>query len=387
MELNGVYVNKEEMDKMGIEFKKQIDIVERDIYDYAGCEFNIASPMKLGEILFEKLELPHGKKNHRSYSTSIEVLEKLKDKHPIINKIIEYRMLTKLYTTYIEGLKNTILEDGKIHTIFTQTLTRTGRLSSIEPNLQNIPIRYEYGRMIRKAFIPSDNSIIISGDYSQIELRIMSHMANVPSLIDAFKKEIDIHTKTASDIFKVEIDEVTKEMRRVAKAVNFGIIYGISSYGLSENIGIKSKEAKEFIDKYFESYPGIKEYMNKTVEEAYQNNYVITLMNRRRHIPELTNSSKMVRLSGERIALNTPIQGTSADIIKKAMVDISKRFEKENIKSKMILQVHDELVFDTLLEEKDKVIEIVKDCMENVYPLNVPLKIDVEYGYNWYEAK
>ena len=296
-------------------------------------------------------------------------------------------MLTKLYTTYIEGLKNTILEDGKIHTIFTQTLTRTGRLSSIEPNLQNIPIRYEYGRMIRKAFIPSDNSIIISGDYSQIELRIMSHMANVPSLIDAFKKEIDIHTKTASDIFKVEIDEVTKEMRRVAKAVNFGIIYGISSYGLSENIGIKSKEAKEFIDKYFESYPGIKEYMNKTVEEAYQNNYVITLMNRRRHIPELTNSSKMVRLSGERIALNTPIQGTSADIIKKAMVDISKRFEKENIKSKMILQVHDELVFDTLLEEKDKVIEIVKDCMENVYPLNVPLKIDVEYGYNWYEAK
>ena len=387
MELNGVYVNKEEMDKMGIEFKKQIDIVERDIYDYAGCEFNIASPMKLGEILFEKLELPHGKKNHRSYSTSIEVLEKLKDKHPIINKIIEYRMLTKLYTTYIEGLKNTILEDGKIHTIFTQTLTRTGRLSSIEPNLQNIPIRYEYGRIIRKAFIPSDNSIIISGDYSQIELRIMSHMANVPSLIDAFKKEIDIHTKTASDIFKVEIDEVTKEMRRVAKAVNFGIIYGISSYGLSENIGIKSKEAKEFIDKYFESYPGIKEYMNKTVEEAYQNNYVITLMNRRRHIPELTNSSKMVRLSGERIALNTPIQGTSADIIKKAMVDISKRFEKENIKSKMILQVHDELVFDTLLEEKDKVIEIVKDCMENVYPLNVPLKIDVEYGYNWYEAK
>ena len=387
MELNGVYVNKEEMDKMGIEFKKQIDIVERDIYDYAGCEFNIASPIKLGEILFEKLELPHGKKNHRSYSTSIEVLEKLKDKHPIINKIIEYRMLTKLYTTYIEGLKNTILEDGKIHTIFTQTLTRTGRLSSIEPNLQNIPIRYEYGRMIRKAFIPSDNSIIISGDYSQIELRIMSHMANVPSLIDAFKKEIDIHTKTASDIFKVEIDEVTKEMRRVAKAVNFGIIYGISSYGLSENIGIKSKEAKEFIDKYFESYPGIKEYMNKTVEEAYQNNYVITLMNRRRHIPELTNSSKMVRLSGERIALNTPIQGTSADIIKKAMVDISKRFEKENIKSKMILQVHDELVFDTLLEEKDKVIEIVKDCMENVYPLNVPLKIDVEYGYNWYEAK
>ena len=279
------------------------------------------------------------------------------------------------------------MEDGKIHTIFTQTLTRTGRLSSIEPNLQNIPIRYEYGRLIRKAFVPSTNSIIISGDYSQIELRIMSAMASVDTLINAFKNDMDIHTKTASDIFKVEQNQVTKQMRRVAKAVNFGIIYGISKYGLSENVGIQPYEAEQFINNYFESYPGIKEYMNTTIEKAYNDGYVLTLMNRKRYIPELKNTNKMIRKGGERIALNTPIQGTSADIIKKAMIDIANEFEKQNLKSKMILQVHDELVFDTLLEEKDKVIEIITDKMENVYDLEVPLKIDIEYGDNWYQAK
>ena len=387
MELNGVYVDKEVLKSMGLEITKQINSLEQDIYTLAGTEFNISSPKQLGEILFEKLNLDHGKKLKSGYSTSIEVLEKLKNDHPIIDKIIEYRTLTKLYTTYIESLGNYILEDGKIHTIYTQTLTRTGRLSSIEPNLQNIPIRYEYGKLIRKAFVPSENSIILDGDYSQIELRIMSDMANVDSLIDAFKRGIDIHTKTASDIFHVSENEVTSKMRRIAKAVNFGIIYGISSFGLSENLGITPKEAKMFIDNYFESYPGIKEYMDKTIEKAYNDGYVKTLMGRRRYIEELKNKNVFIRKSGERIALNTPIQGTSADIIKKAMIDISKEFKKRNIKSKMILQVHDELVFDCLKEEVDEVSSIVKDLMENAVELNVPLKVDLESGNDWYQAK
>ena len=387
MELNGVYVDREILKNMGLEITNQINLLEQDIYTLAGINFNISSPKQLGEVLFEKLNLDHGKKLKSGYSTSIEVLEKLKNDHPIIDKIIEYRTLTKLYTTYIESLGNYILEDGKIHTIYTQTLTRTGRLSSIEPNLQNIPIRYEYGKLIRKAFVPSENSIILDGDYSQIELRIMSDMANVDSLIDAFKRGIDIHTKTASDIFHVNENEVTSKMRRIAKAVNFGIIYGISSYGLSENLGITPKEAKMFIDNYFESYPGIKEYMDKTIEKAYNDGYVKTLMGRRRYIEELKNKNIFIKKSGERIALNTPIQGTSADIIKKAMIDISKEFKKRNIKSKMILQVHDELVFDCLKEEVKVVSSIVKDLMENAVKLNVPLKVDLESGNDWYQAK
>ncbi len=387
MELNGVYVDREVLKNMGLEITNQINLLEQDIYTLAGINFNISSPKQLGEVLFEKLNLDHGKKLKSGYSTSIEVLEKLKNDHPIIDKIIEYRTLTKLYTTYIESLGNYILEDGKIHTIYTQTLTRTGRLSSIEPNLQNIPIRYEYGKLIRKAFVPSENSIILDGDYSQIELRIMSDMANVDSLIDAFKRGIDIHTKTASDIFHVNENEVTSKMRRIAKAVNFGIIYGISSYGLSENLGITPKEAKMFIDNYFESYPGIKEYMDKTIEKAYNDGYVKTLMGRRRYIEELKNKNIFIKKSGERIALNTPIQGTSADIIKKAMIDISKEFKKRNIKSKMILQVHDELVFDCLKEEVEVVSSIVKDLMENAVKLNVPLKVDLESGNDWYQAK
>ncbi len=385
MEYNGVHIDQEELKKMGEEI--QIELVEKDIYNDAGCEFNISSPKQLGEILFEKLNLPHGKKNKSGYSTSVDILNKIQNAHPIVNKIIEYRMLTKLYTTYVEGLINTILSDGKIHTIFTQTLTRTGRLSSIEPNLQNIPIRYEYGRLIRKAFVPSPNSIIISGDYSQIELRILAHMAHVDSLIDTFQREVDVHTKTAADIFKVEENQVTKEMRRIAKAVNFGIIYGISSYGLSENVGITPYEAKQFIDNYFESYPGIKEYMDQTVLKAYEDGYVRTMMHRKRMIPELNNKNKLIRSSGERIALNTPIQGTSADIIKKAMVDIDRKFREANLQSKMILQVHDELVFDVVIEEKENVIAIVTECMEHVLDLDVPLKVDMEYGNDWYQAK
>ena len=387
MELNGVYVDKKVLEEMGLEMQKQCGVLEKEIYELAGEEFNISSPKQLGEILFEKLNLPHGKKIKSGYSTSVDILEKLKYEHPIIDKIMEYRTITKLYSTYVEGLENYILEDGKIHTIYTQTLTRTGRLSSIEPNLQNIPIRYEYGRMIRKAFVPSKNSVILDGDYSQIELRIISHMANVETLIEAFKHEKDIHTKTASDIFKVKEEDVNKVQRRIAKAVNFGIIYGISSYGLSENLGITPKEAKQFIDNYLESYPGIQDYMERTVKEAYEKNYVTTLMGRRRYIEELKNKNRFIKASGERIALNTPIQGTSADIIKKAMIDIDRVFQEKNIQSKMILQVHDELVFDCLETELEEVTQIVKEYMENTFPLNVPLQVELTTGHNWYEAK
>ena len=387
MEINGVHVDKNTLDVMGEEFKVKIDLLEREIYNMAGMEFNIASPKQLGEILFDKLGLSHGKKIRSGYSTSADVLNKIRKDHPIVEKILEYRTISKLYTTYIEGLKNYILSDGKVHTIYTQTLTRTGRLSSIEPNLQNIPIRYEEGRMIRKAFIPSPNSMILGGDYSQIELRILAGMANIEALIDAFKNGIDIHTKTASDIFKVSTEEVTKDMRRIAKAVNFGIIYGISSFGLAESLEIGTREAKQFIDTYKETYPGIESYMNGVIEKAYRDGFVTTLMKRKRYIPELNNANHIIRASGERIALNTPIQGTSADIIKKAMVDIAIRFKEENLKSKMIIQVHDELVFDTLFDEKEKVISIVKETMEQVCDLNVPLNVEISYGGNWYEAK
>ena len=387
MEYNGVYVSKDTLKEMGEELKIKIEIITKDIYNLAGSEFNISSPKQLGEILFEKLGLPHGKKNANGYSTSADVLEKLRGKHIIIDKIIEYRAVTKLYTTYIEGLIDAIMEDGKIHTIYTQTLTRTGRLSSIEPNLQNIPVRSELGKLIRKAFVPSKNSVILSGDYSQIELRVLSHMANNEALINAFKEGKDIHTKTASDVFKVPMDLVTKDMRRMAKAVNFGIVYGISSFGLSENLNIPVKEAKEFIDSYFEAYPGIKVYMDKVIEQAHQDGFVKTLFGRKRNIPELNNKNYLIRSSGERIALNTPIQGTAADILKMAMVKIADEMKKRNLKSKLILQVHDELVFDALESEKDEITEIMHEIMEHNYELDVPLKVDIEYGDNWYQLK
>ena len=387
MEIDGVNVNKTTLEEMKIEISSKIESISKDIYNMAGMEFNISSTQQLGNILFDVLGLPHGKKTKTGYSTNVDVLNKLKDKHPIIELIMEYRTLTKLYSTYVEGLMNCISKDGKIHTIYTQALTRTGRLSSIEPNLQNIPIRYEYGRLIRKAFVPSENSIIVSGDYSQIELRILAHMASIESLKDAFVNEIDIHTKTASDIFKVGINDVTKDMRRIAKAVNFGIIYGISSFGLSDNLKIPVYEAKNFIDNYLDTYPGIKEYMDKTIKNAYKEKSVRTLLNRKRIIDELNNTNYMIRQQGERIALNTPIQGTSADIIKKAMVEIHENFKQKNIKSKLIIQVHDELVLDVLETELEEVINIVKEIMENTYILNVPLKVEFEKGKTWYEAK
>jgi DNA polymerase-1 len=387
MEFSGVNVNKDTLIEMGEELKIKIELLSNDIYNDAGVVFNISSPSQLGEVLFERLGLKHGKKGKTGYSTAIDVLNKLKGSHPIIERVIEYRTLTKLYTTYIEGLLNNVMDDNKIHTIYNQTLTRTGRLSSVEPNLQNIPIRYEYGRKIRKAFVPSENSLILSCDYSQIELRILAHMSSVDALIDAFNNDMDIHTKTAMDIFKVEDYAVTSNMRRIAKAVNFGIIYGISSFGLSENLDILISEAKEFIDEYLSTYPGIKEYMENTIKLAYDQGYVKTLFNRKRNIFELSNKNYMIRQQGERIALNTPIQGTSADIIKKSMIEIANIFEMRNIKSKMILQVHDELIFDVLESELEEVTEIVKSTMENTYKLKVPLKVDISSGSNWYQAK
>lgn len=387
MEYEGINIDKETLLEMKTEIKEKIELISEEIYLIAGKTFNISSPQQLGEILFENLNLPHGKKGKTGYSTAADVLNKLKDKHPIIEKILEHRSLTKLYTTYIEGLMKEIKEDGKIHTIYNQALTKTGRLSSQEPNLQNIPARDEYGKLIRKAFIPSKNSIIMSGDYSQIELRILASIANVESLIEAFNNNKDIHKKTASDIFKKDIDEITDKERRMAKAVNFGIIYGISGFGLSENLNITPKQAKQFIDEYLNTYPGIQKYMDKTIEKAHELGYVKTLFNRKRIINELQNKNYIIRQSGERMALNTPIQGTSADIIKKAMIDVDKKIKENNLKSKMILQIHDELVIDTVIEEIDIVKEILKESMENAYTLNVPLKVDINTGINLYEAK
>ncbi|MDD2391968.1 MAG: DNA polymerase I [Bacilli bacterium] len=386
MEYSGVHFDKNVLKEMGGKIKIRIDEIIEEIHNLAGENFNVASTKELGYILFEKLGLSHGKKGKTGYSTAIDVLNKLREKHPIIDYIIEYRTLIKIYTTYIEGLIN-IEIDGKIHTIYNQALTRTGRLSSVEPNLQNIPIRYEVGKLIRKAFIPSKDSIIMSADYSQIELRILAHISNVDSLIEAFNHGIDIHSKTAADIFKKAPDSVTPRERRIAKAVNFGIIYGISGFGLSENLDIPFNEAKLFIDEYLKTYPGINEYMDSVVKDAYETGYVKTLLNRKRNINELKNTNYMIKKQGERIALNTPIQGTSADIIKKAMIEISDLFKVANIKSKMILQVHDELIFDVLESEKDKVTDIVKETMENTYRLNVPLKVDISYGKDWYEVK
>lgn len=386
MELTGIRIDKKQLEDMKEDIKIKIELISKDIYNYAGHEFNISSPKQLGEVLFDELKLPYAKKNKTGYVTDANVLGKLIE-YPIIKQILEYRLLNKLYTTYIEGILNATQPDGKIHTIYTQALTRTGRLSSIEPNLQNIPIRNEFGRLIRKAFIPEENSQIMSSDYSQIELRIFAHLSNTKELIEAFNNKMDIHTKTAMDIFKVPDYAVTKNMRRQAKAVNFGILYGISPYGLAEDIGISPKEAKAFIDTYFKTYPGIKDYMNKEIEEAHKNGYVKTIMNRTRNIEELSSSNYMQRSMGERMALNTPIQGSSADILKKAMIEIDEKFKEKNIKSTMLLQVHDELIFNVLNEEKEKVKNIVKETMEHTIKLNVPLEVDIEFGNNWYDAK
>ena len=389
MEYTGVNIDKEFLNKMKDEVGKQVKDLEEDIYRLAGTrDFNIMSPKQLGKVLFDDLGIPYPKriKSDKSYSTSVDILNKLTD-YEIIRKILDYRTVTKLYSNYIVGLIDYIKEDGKIHTIFTQTLTRTGRLSSVGPNLQNIPVREEYGRLIRKAFIPSAGGVIISSDYSQIELRVFAHMSGALNLIEAFNKDMDIHTKTAMDIYHIGEHEVTKNERRNAKAVNFGILYGISSFGLSEDLGINVKEAKKFIDNYLETYPGIKDYMNNLISKAHETGYVKTMFGRKRVIDELSSANYMVKTSGERMALNTPIQGTSADILKIAMIEIHKELKKRNLKTKMIIQVHDELLFDTPRDEYDEVVSLVKDKMEGACKLSVPLKVDIESGDSWYEAK
>ncbi len=386
MELTGFKVEDSILEKMTKDIEAKIDIVSRDIFNLTGCVFNIASPKQLGEVLFDKLELGKGIKNRSGYKTDVKTLQKLVDVHPVINKIFEYRNLTKIKGTYLDGLRSYILSDGKIHTIFNQTLTRTGRLSSMDPNLQNIPVREELGRKVRIAFVP-ENDYILSSDYSQIELRLMAHISDSKELKDAFIHGEDIHRKVASDIYGVPLEDVTKNMRSTAKAVIFGIIYGISGYGLGENLNISKSEADEFIKKYYELYPGVKKYMDDTIRTTKETGYVKTLFGRVRKIDEIKNSNFMVRQMGERMALNTPIQGTSADIMKLAMINVYNKFKELNIQSKMILQVHDEILVDTKKEELELVSKIVKEEMENVYKLSVPLKAEVDYGINWYEAK
>ena len=386
MEKNGFKVEKDVLDKMKSEIEGKIDVVARDIYNLTGCVFNIGSPKQLGEVLFDKLELAKGVKNKNGYKTDVKTLTKLKDKHPAIEKILEYRNLTKLMSTYLEGLEDYILNDGKIHTIFNQTLTRTGRLSSMEPNLQNIPIKEELGRQIRKAFIPTYD-LLLSADYSQIELRVLAHISDSKELQEAFIHNEDIHKKVAADIYGVELQDVTKKMRSTAKAVIFGIVYGISGFGLGENLNITRNEAENFIQKYYELYPGVKDYMDNIIIKARETGYVKTLFGRVRIIDEIKNNNFMVRQMGERMALNTPIQGTSADIMKMAMIKVANEFKENKLSSKIILQVHDEIIVDVVESEKELVSKIVKDCMENVYALKVPLVAELNYGENWYDAK
>ncbi len=388
MELTGIKVDRDYLEEVKTELENSMITIEKEIYDLAGCEFNIMSPQQLADILFVKLGIPYPKRvKNNKYSTSKDILDKIRFVNPIVDKVLEYRMLSKLYSNYAVGLLSEIRDDGRIHTIFTQTLTRTGRLSSISPNLQNIPARDDYARMIRKAFVPDDNSVLLSSDYSQVELRVFASMSNATQMIDAFKNDIDIHTKTASDIYHIPIEDVTKKERRTAKAVNFGIIYGISSFGLSEDLGIDMVEAKHFIDNYLDAFPGIREYMEKEKEEAYKNGYVTTLMNRRRVIEELNSKNYMIRTSGERMALNTPIQGTAADILKKAMVELYNEMNKKKLKSKILLQVHDELIINVLEDEIDEVKKLTQVVMENAFKLEVPLKVEISTGSNWYEAK
>ena len=388
MENTGIKVDRDYLKDVEVDLEGQMSKIEQEIYDLAGSEFNIMSPAQLAKVLFIDLGIKYPKKvKDEKYSTSKDILDKIVHLHPIVEKVLEYRTLSKLYTNYAVGLQNEIREDGRIHTIFTQTLTRTGRLSSIEPNLQNIPARSDYSKLIRKAFLPDKDSVLLSSDYSQVELRIFAHMSHEKNLIQAFIDNQDIHAKTASDIFHVPMEEVTKDMRRNAKAVNFGILYGISGFGLSEDLGIDITTAKNFIDNYLETYPGIQDYMEEEKAKAYKYGYVKTLMNRKRVIEELNSKNYMIRSSGERMALNTPIQGTAADILKKAMVEIYEEFHKRGLKSKMLIQVHDELVFNVLNDELEEVKTIVRDIMENTFRLDVPLKVDIETGNNWYEAK
>lgn len=386
MEKEGIAIDRDALKKYGEDLSVSIAELEKRIYEAAGEEFNINSPKQLGVILFEKLQMPNSKKTKTGYSTSAEVLEKLAVDYPIVSDILEYRQLTKLKSTYADGLANYIDETGKIHTTFNQTITATGRLSSTEPNLQNIPIRIELGKMIRKVFHPAKGNLFVDSDYSQIELRVLAHVADDEKLIEAFQNGQDIHRTTASHVFGVPFDEVTDLQRRNAKAVNFGIVYGISAFGLSQDLNISRKEAQEFIDKYFETYPKIKAFLDSTVEQAKKDGYIKTLFNRIRPIPELSSSNFMQRQFGERVAMNSPIQGTAADIIKIAMIRVHDRLIRDKLKSKLILQVHDELLIETLEEEKEQVIALLEEEMKNAVKLKVSMEVGTETGYDWYDA-
>lgn len=387
MQYEGIYIDKQELLDFGKELQEKIDILTQEIYELTGEEFNINSTKQLGEILFEKLKLTAKKKTKTGYSTDVDVLEKIKYEHPVIEKILEYRQLQKLNSTYVEGLIPYIDETGRIHSKFHQTVTTTGRISSTDPNLQNIPTRMELGRKLRKVFKPEQGYIFVDADYSQIELRVLAHISEDKNMIEAFCNNEDIHAQAASKVFNIPLEEVTKEERTKAKAVNFGIVYGISEFGLGEQLGVSRKKAKEYIEQYLDKYSGIKKFMINIVEETKEKGYVETLYHRRRYVPELKSNNYMVRQFGGRVAMNTPIQGTAADIMKIAMINVYNKLKENNLKSKLIVQVHDEILVETLESEKEQVKQIVKEEMENVIKLKVPLLAEVEEGYNWYEAK
>lgn len=386
MEYVGASIDVSVLKELEKTFEQQIQSIEEDIYMLAGETFNISSPKQLGEILFGKLGLPNGKKTKSGYSTSQDILEKIEELHPIVPLIMQYRMLTKLSSTYVKGLQEQVFPDGKIHTIYNQALTQTGRLSSIDPNLQNIPVRQEEGKLIRKAFVAT-HDYLVSFDYSQIELRILAHLAHVKSLQEAFLQDKDIHTHTAALVFKIKDEDVTSNMRRQAKAVNFGIIYGMGEFRLSKQIGVSLQEARTFIQRYFEEYPEIKEYMNQVVEDCKKNGYVSTVLNRKRYIPTIHDKNFVVREQAKRFAMNSPIQGSGADILKLAMIKVDQVMKEKHMKSKMILQVHDELIFDVVKEELDEMMVIIKTAMENAFLMDVPLKVDGAYAKNWYDLK
>ncbi len=388
MQYEGMYVDKNELMEYGKELQKSKDELTTEIYELCGQEFNINSPKQLGDILFEKIGLKGGKKNKNGYSTDVDVLEKLKNEHPVIKKILDYRQVAKLITTYVDGLMPYINKNtGKIHSYFHQTVTATGRISSSDPNLQNIPTRIELGKNLRKVFKPENGKIFIDADYSQIELRVLAHICNDTHMVTAFNNDEDIHAQAASKIFNIDINNVTKQQRGEAKAVNFGIVYGISDFGLGEQLGIGRKQAKQYIDEYLNEYKGIKKFMNDIVENTKEKGYVETLYKRRRYVPELNSNNYIVRQFGTRVAMNTPIQGTAADIMKIAMIDVYKKLKENNLKSKIILQVHDELILESPIEEKEIAEKLLKNCMENAIKLRVPLKAELSDGYNWYELK
>lgn len=386
MEFAGTEIDLDVLKEMDTAFDETIEKLANDIYRISGTTFNISSPKQLGQVLFEDLGLKGGKKTKTGYSTSQDVLEKIIDAHPVVPLVLEYRMLTKLSSTYLKGLQEQVFPDNKIHTIYKQTLTHTGRLSSVDPNLQNIPVRSEEGKLIRKAFV-SHNGYLVSFDYSQIELRILAHMAHVTNLIDAFNQGKDIHRYTAALVFGVKDEEVTPQMRSQAKAVNFGIIYGMSEFRLSKDIGMSISEARDFINKYFETYPEVKTYMDEVVETCKKQGYVSTLLNRKRYIPTINDKNFMVRQQAQRYAMNTPIQGTGADILKLAMIEVDKALKEKNLKSQMILQVHDELIFDVFEDELEEVMSLVKEKMENCIKMDVPLIVEGNYAKNWCELK